>query len=933
MINNNVKTSVLLPSQIPEFIRDDPAYEKFVLFLQSYYEWMEQTGNVLDLSDNLLDYRDIDSSTQQFLDYFYNDFLSYFPKEILADKIKVAKLAKELYESKGTPSSYNFLFRLLFNSDVEFFYTKDAVLRASAGKWYVAKSLKLASTDLNFLKTKQYRIFGETTKSIATIENVVVAGEKMEVFISDMERLFQSGEFVRVVDSNNQDVLFNGQQLRSKVVGQISQIKIDPVQRGLFYSVGDPVILYGGLNNNLGHGATAQVSETTKGSIQRINVKNGGYGYREAPNTDFTISNSSGIKLIVGGVDPEPQKTANVVLIPTNLISTKTAIKLNADDYFMSNLFSANISTKLSDAFNFISFDTYPLSSVIVQNGGGGLSQIPNIQAESLYPLEMGLGTGNLRNLGILAPIQITNGGQGYVANDVINIVGGTGYGAAALVSEVDENGSITSVEYTFSTNPPVYPLGGMGYNSTLLPSLQIVSANNQANGASIYVPGILGDGATFASVADRVGTISKISISDFGEDYISTPNASLRVQDITVKGLIIDNLPQRGDIVYQGDTYALSSYTAYVDSLSLLVANVDPLESLYNIRVYEYNSIPNHNLPLKVDSVGVSMPITNQYKLLYPSSKYNNDGIKTYGDGSAKAVASFLNGLTISNGQYIDSSGQPSSFDVLQSINYNNYTYEITVEKEIEKYRKILLDLLHPTGTKVIGRFAMKSSADVKLNFDSTLENSHSLGYFTGEPNSYATMSTDWVNYGTNVINFGNLVGADLRDFISPHVYVSMTTEDGDGFFSEVLEVNEDSLVVDDYKWLTFGNVAVISTESGSNAINIVSLTGSFDIINNGFYSNTDYPLKDIIHTGDEILLSDQQSFVVTGVDYDNDIIYTNIPSTLDVSEELLSVKRTITTSDFRIYTTAGNNYQAELLTENGDKLVTEDLNIITIG
>lgn len=45
---DSIKTSILIPSQLPEFIRDDETYANFVLFLKSYYEWLEQNNNVLD---------------------------------------------------------------------------------------------------------------------------------------------------------------------------------------------------------------------------------------------------------------------------------------------------------------------------------------------------------------------------------------------------------------------------------------------------------------------------------------------------------------------------------------------------------------------------------------------------------------------------------------------------------------------------------------------------------------------------------------------------------------------------------------------------------------------------------------------------------------------------------------------------------------------
>ena len=104
MIPNNQKTSLLIPSQLPGFVREDPDYSTFVAFVQAYYEWMEENGNVTERTKNLLNYKDIDKTTSEFIDYFTNDFLPYFPQDILIDKEKAVKFARELYQSKGTLS-------------------------------------------------------------------------------------------------------------------------------------------------------------------------------------------------------------------------------------------------------------------------------------------------------------------------------------------------------------------------------------------------------------------------------------------------------------------------------------------------------------------------------------------------------------------------------------------------------------------------------------------------------------------------------------------------------------------------------------------------------------------------------------------------------------------------------------------------------------
>ena len=133
MIPGNKKTSLLIQSQLPGFVKDDPDYANFVLFLEAYYEWLEQNNNLTTRSKNLLSYKDIDSTTDEFMNYFVNEFLQYFPAETLISQEQAVKYAKQLYRTKGTPASYKFLFKILYNSDFDYFYTKDAVLKPSDG--------------------------------------------------------------------------------------------------------------------------------------------------------------------------------------------------------------------------------------------------------------------------------------------------------------------------------------------------------------------------------------------------------------------------------------------------------------------------------------------------------------------------------------------------------------------------------------------------------------------------------------------------------------------------------------------------------------------------------------------------------------------------------------------------------------------------------
>ena len=1031
MSSSNNKTSLLISSQLPEFVRDNPDYANFTLFLKAYYEWMEQDNQVTNRSKNLLSYKDVDTTTDEFIDYFVNDFLPNFPQDTLLSKQESIKVARQLYQSKGTPASYQLLFRILFNSDFDVFYTKDAVLKASSGEWYVTKSLKVSGgliyiksvqhtgnnitletffphgisangkitvsgltsdtyppngkytvntvpssttltythsqnptgtinannanlfvaggiIDPNFLKIQNLRVFGETTKSIATVENTVLSGTKVEVFISNIERLFQSGEYIRVVDNNNQTVMFNGYPLRGKIVGQVSQLNIDAKNRGLLYQPGDPVIVDGGLEYSTGVGAKGQIALTTAGAITSANVVTGGYGY--TTDSTITVTKAPGAIITIPSISLGGYNPAGIanVSIPINSIALKQYLTIGNSNYYFSNTANTNANTTLANAFTFATFSTYPIASVSLQNGGGGITEVPQLFAKSVYSLDDYTHTADLANLGILAPIQIINGGDGYQANDKIVFSGGTGVGASANVKTVSGSGAITSVSYVYDTSFN-YPLGGMGYTRTTLPTLSITSANG-AN-ASLYVSGILGDGATFSVSVDRAGSITTINLTQPGEDYIATPNVSFKIQDILVANVSISNPPQKDDVVYQGANTNTATYIAKVDSVTLLRNDADPTLSNYSLRVFNYNSTPNTALQLNIANknihmipAGSSAPFSGNVSIYLASDgkiytrNYNQYGIITYGDGNAKGTAQFLNGLVIGQGQYLSTKGQPSSFDVLQSDVYNNYTYQITVSKEIAKYRDVLLNLLHPTGMKVIGRFAMNSNNFVNFHGIEAVNQGKTLKNYTGYPASSVTMVTDFNNGSNNIIQFNNLANANLSSFVFGNSYIQISPVNGPNIHAEVNTIDPiaNTVTLKTSTWLTFGNVAYVSAQTTSNIINILSVTKNYDIVNNGNYSNTAYPLKDIVFAGDRILIGSNTSNTrtVTAVDWIGGKIYLSSNANITSSNTLLAVNRTLTAqTNVTIFGPLGTQYVPQLTTEDGRLLTTEDGSIILLG
>lgn len=931
MSDNNIKTSLLVSSQLPEYIRDDPAYDNFKLFLQAYYEWLELSGNPLDRTKNILNYKDIDRTTDEFLNYFTNDFLQYFPEDILIDKRKAVKLARELYQTKGTLSSYKLLFRILYNSDFDLYNTGDSILRCSDGDWYITRSLKISSEDVRFLETKNYQVLGETSKSIATIENVIISGSKVEIFISNMQRSFISGEYVRILDNEFNDIIINGSNLRAKITGQVTQVNIDQQNKGLNYQIGDPVVFYGGLSFKGGKGASAIVSDITKGSIKNVTLVDGGYGYRSNSNTIINITNGFGATAQVSSINANTLVTSFVNLFPTDTILLKKNVPIGNAKYHFASFDSANANTKLINALSFINFNAYPIKSVVLTNEGLHINATPTITADSIALTDYSntISTSNteyansyayIKNLGILAPLQILNGGSGYTSNDTITITGGSGYGAYANISV--SNGSIVSVSFVNGSSNN-YVLGGMGYRPDALPSITINSGTG--SNASIIVPGILGYGAQFSSYVDKVGSILSVKMTDNGEDYESVPSISFKVQDIIVNNInpLITQLPEVGDIVYQGADIGSSVYYAYVDSIIRTTNSDVPENTQYRLRVYDFSNDPITSLPLKIPTKNFSMNIL---------------GFNDYGDGNAKGTAEFINGLVISEGQYISSKGHLSSYSILQDENHNSFTYMITVEKEIAKYRDILQNLLHPSGMKIIGRYSPLMESDFN-----TYEMSYDgfgvpLRVLANTNNSYVTMSSDFTNRSNNIITFKNLNNT-IANVITINDIIEINPSHGPNIKSEIVSINytSNTITLKDNVWLTYANVANVTGNVGTNIINIKSLTGYFDIINNGHYNDANYPLKDIVFVGDTIEVGGVTK-TVTGVDYANGIITLSTNLVTDVTS-YMSVKRNFTANSSPtldqviIWQSTQTTTSLSLTTESNLILITENGSVILQG
>ena len=152
---SDLKTSLLVNRQVPEFVREE--YPLFITFLEAYYEYLEtkQGTQINDLTTKAKDLKylsDVDSSIEDFESNFFNSYATLIPKDVEVDKAFLIKNVLPLYLAKGSESAFKLLFRMLFNDEVDIILPKNNVLRASDGKWIIDNVLRI-ETDIRSLYT------------------------------------------------------------------------------------------------------------------------------------------------------------------------------------------------------------------------------------------------------------------------------------------------------------------------------------------------------------------------------------------------------------------------------------------------------------------------------------------------------------------------------------------------------------------------------------------------------------------------------------------------------------------------------------------------------------------------------------------------------------------------------------------------------------
>jgi hypothetical protein len=681
--------SNFVQNQFPRFYQEEGS--DFVLFLKAYYEWMEESGNPIREARSLFDYRDIDNTIEDFLEYFQKKYLYGIPFNIIANKRFLLKHILDVYRSKGTIQCYRLLFKLLYNLDIEVYLPGRDVLRVSDGIWVEPKYIEVSGENISQYVGNTIR--GISSGTTAVVENYIKESFNASfvnlVYISNI--LPKGGEFEIGEKIIFEDLQNTPENILNAPVISGSLDNLEVINGGQNFLVGDILKIANkdpltGEYISSGAEGTLRVLSLSRGfGSLAFNIINKGFGYLANAETFIYRNDSTGSS---ASFDIGSLSSTQSIEYNTDLICDYANLTLNALQFNFPANNSANLSSNIGIVFSFTNDIFGSLLSLTNIRTGNGYTSPANVFVRSTtlsYPLTGAISYDTTSNTvtgvgTIFTSIFSNNDTIALKANNILSssfelqiikeVVSNTQlilYGPPSLNSTAtaEYRAAPTILPSNFAIYEPVMEntdgsLNGENEIISAIPnaSNSSVSLTKAVNSGKGYLEGEIIKAYLFGSVSNNISIISG------GSNYTNNDTVIFAGGDpgVPATGYVVTN--GNGSISNVVLTFAGSGY------------NEPP-----NVRVKSETGF-GALIEAELNDIDTSIEVTGK--------------IVKSGIGKGKGYWNTTRGL-LNSDKYIQ-----------DSYYYQDYSYEIKVAETLERYKSIIYDTFHNSGSELFGKYLL---------------------------------------------------------------------------------------------------------------------------------------------------------------------------------------------------------------------------------
>ena len=674
--------------------------------------------NTIAANNKILNYSDIDKTSEDFLQHFQTDFLPSLDLKQTQNKRLTIKGISDLYKEKGTAESLKFLMRILYNEDAEIRYPDNETIYASESDYSQKRRVNVLMSDLRVAPSSTDKITQFTSDNRIQAESIV-------------ENVFpintSTGEYSLEITDNHQGTFLRDQQVTLKdrdgittatgtLKGIISDINADTsstyIQHdddgdllfedesgilleqsnvGSLYSLNDSINFSGSKGNSSATTSKSVVNGLLEGQVDHIYIEDGGTGYKGGDLVVFeSNSRGSGAEAMLGSVGDE-------IILEGATVWGQYEITATAGQ----TLFTGADNNGNQIIFNDESVEVYidgilktPVTDYTHKNdrvtftvalSGGELVEIytkkMRLLSEDEQPVQLETTNSMIRSvfiksggIGYTEVPKVFPGGYlyftdttGYIEGEVVT---GTTSNATGTVLKNDSKNKRLIIK-RLSTDTGAFQNGEeiTGGTSTT------VKLNTQSTVST-------GEGAKLFAYSDTIGGVGSLNIQEQGHNFtengvlsstsyfpmlITTPSANL-TKDLVLTGRI------------SGTTAKVVSYDA--DRHILTYTDLDGC--FLSEETVTYNN-------------------TDSFKIL-KSNPYQARGTVS-GEG-------VIQEQLLGDKSTLDASAS----NIQDSLYYQTHSYVIKVGESINKYRSVVKDLLHPAGHIFFGEVAIKQTINNEI-------------------------------------------------------------------------------------------------------------------------------------------------------------------------------------------------------------------------
>ena len=452
--------------------------------------------NVVRKTGKLLEYRNVETSIDTYIDYLKDELYPSIPITYYGDKRVIASKFREFFQSKSNEDSYRFIFKLLYDDNIDFYYPGTDIIRVSSGKFEKTQVIRTAASaygynSLGNLYTRDIFLFlnktirGRTTGFLANVVDIkkffIGSREVAEMTLKLVSGTFVGGEEIYDITDEN---------LFTSLFGIVSQVNV--IDGGSGYRDGDVITITGD-----GSEAQAKVISIKESPISALKVNTLGHGYQL--NTFATVDNTD-----TGG---------SGFIVQVTGIANTYVVTSGANTYTVGEI-----------------------SEVSVINRGEGYFKKPVITLQDTTIASLGLLSEKL--------ITISNAGSNYGVGNTLIFTGGSGANAAGQIASVVESttfdllfedgqrmtadGSYYDIvkNEDWSVKGPIKRIEltnfGTGYQTGNLPTITINTTTGA--GASLIATNVQGKSANVTVDTSNnitgIGSIRAVEVTNFGINY-----------------------------------------------------------------------------------------------------------------------------------------------------------------------------------------------------------------------------------------------------------------------------------------------------------------------------------------------------------------------------------------------------------------------------